>query len=632
MPFFFYSFFFDYFSVQLSRILNYPNIFFQPLFQNARIIKKIPYFHYLLIFLFIFIFQKLSHIKVKMVLLRFFLLVSFLATFASSVPLCQPSNACQVSNATLRCSNLTSSQSLFIKYCPNLGIKSLDLSGNNISRIIKTYEETNTSQTEIRESEWLEVQINADFLSQLERIDLTHNQFHSFPLDLANSQTLKVLNLSFNKINKMNKTLKMDALTSLHLHNNELEKLEDYAFENCPNLQELDLSGNKLKTLKNLKLKSIKMMNVSKNLIYNTEPNAFQSCTKLQILDLSDNLQTRITKSIFDGLQSSLLQLDLSKNKLTKIFSDAFSELEQLEKLNLGQNPSIKSINHIIFPYHLKLLELNNNSLQELDECSFKHLKDIEYLNLGSNPLSCNCHIYRIFISFGSKLYTNQNSTCRNLTNDQITEVPIKSLNPKCYSHNCRSHRTASERFSKLNITISAIDISIKIKWRTSLKTQLFLLQINDSSKKEVLKKYINYDREYEFESSNSFMSYKVCIAAVNEQKEIIQRTCDYIYISDKNIIIGISAGVIALLPCVVLLVYIGCKDKQYTMKLLTEAPEDKVLISKKRTRTNGVKKEKHNQGFEHEDSKNLSETLPQDIPPTQENLGAKSQSSSTHL
>ena len=570
-----------------------------------------------------------------MFLLEFILFISLSARLVSSASVCQPNKVCQLNNNTLRCSNLTSSQSLFIKYCSNLTIKSLDLSRNNISRIVETYQEKeDTFPTEIKDKEnkWYEVQISTHLLAHLEEIDLSHNQFHSFPWELANSQALKVLNLAFNKINKMNNTLKMNALMSLNLQNNEIEKLEDNSFYNYPNLMELDLSGNKLKTLNHLKLQDVKVLNVSNNLIHNIEANTFKNSTKIEILDLSNNLQTRIAKPIFEGVQSSLRQLNLSNNKLTKIFSDAFSDIEQLEKLSLSENPTMKNINHIIFPYHLKVLELNNNSLQVLDECLFQHLKDIQHLNLGGNPLFCNCHIYRIFASFGSKLYMNKNSTCRSIDNPNV-KVKIKNLNQECFAHNCRLHDKFSEMSYRLNITFSIIDTLIQIKWRSSFNTQRFLLQIKDSSNEQILFKYINYDREYEFESSSSFMSYNVCIAAVNEHKEIIQQVCHAVFLSDKNIIIGISAGVIALLPCVILLIYIVCKDRKYTTKLLIEDPEDKVPIVYQKAHPNGVKQEKHNKGFEHEDPSYIPETIPQAIPLTNENLQKeKSQSSSTHL
>lgn len=508
-------------------------------------------------------------------------------------------------------------------------IESLEISGNNISRVVVTDSNMDTASTEVRdgESDWHEVKININLLRNLRHINLSHNRFYSFPSELSNGRALEFLDLSFNKINKINRTLKMKMLTGLNLQNNKLVKLEKSTFESYPNLQTLDLSGNRLTTLKDFKLTKGKMLNVSNNQISKVETNTFKECEQLETLDLSHNLQMQIMRSTFDGLQSSLRELDLSSNKLTQIRSDAFSELEQLHSLNLSRNTDLKKINHIIFPYHLKTLELNDISLQEIDECSFQHLKDIKKLNLGSNNLSCSCHIYWMSKSFES-MYINENITCRNFTDN--TDVPIRSLRLECLKHNCKIHSMKSW----LNLTIDVIDRNLEIKWRSSFATYRFLLQVTDSSKETELLQYIDYDYEYKFESSSSFASYNVCISAVNENKEIIQKVCDIAYVSDKSIIIGISAGVLALCPCIVLLIYIVCKDKKYKMKLLAEAQEDKLPIVKQATNSDEIKHEQHNKAFEHENIQDKPNIVIQaDISPSKDPQNAKTQlSSSTKL
>ncbi|XP_070611913.1 lumican-like isoform X3 [Erythrolamprus reginae] len=174
----------------------------------------------------------------------------------------------------------------------------------------------------------------------------------------------------------------------LYLRNNLLEGIQDNAFENVTDLEWLILDNNQLKNsnikgkvfakLKNLKKLHINHNNLTEvvgplpssldelqlthNQISKITPNTLEGLVNLTVIHLQNNELTEGTLSgVFKGLKS-LLYLDLSNNKLTKL------------------PPGM--------PNNLLMLYFDNNQISGVPEQYFQGLNVLQYLRLSHNKLT----------------------------------------------------------------------------------------------------------------------------------------------------------------------------------------------------------------------------------------------------
>uniref|UniRef100_A0A7N5JNP5 Lumican n=1 Tax=Ailuropoda melanoleuca TaxID=9646 RepID=A0A7N5JNP5_AILME len=174
----------------------------------------------------------------------------------------------------------------------------------------------------------------------------------------------------------------------LYLRNNQLEGIADNAFENVTDLEWLILDNNQLKNsnikgkvfakLKNLKKLHLNRNNLTEvvgplpntlddlqlthNQISKINPNTLEGLVNLTVIHLQHNELSEGTLSgVFKGLKS-LLYLDLSFNKLTK--------------LPIG------------LPHNLLMLYFDNNQITSVPDEYFQGLKVLQYLRLSHNKLT----------------------------------------------------------------------------------------------------------------------------------------------------------------------------------------------------------------------------------------------------
>ncbi|KAF7248693.1 Lumican [Varanus komodoensis] len=174
----------------------------------------------------------------------------------------------------------------------------------------------------------------------------------------------------------------------LYLRNNMLDSLDEKSFDNVTDLEWLILDNNYLENskikgkvfakLKNLKKLHINYNNLTEvvgplpntlddlqlanNKINKVNPNSLEGLVNLTIIHLQHNQLTEDTLSgVFKGL-NSLVYLDLSFNKLSK--------------LPLGMPPN------------LLMLYFDNNQITKIPDEYFQHLKVLQFLGLSHNKLS----------------------------------------------------------------------------------------------------------------------------------------------------------------------------------------------------------------------------------------------------
>lgn len=264
--------------------------------------------------------------------------------------------------------------------------------------------------------------------ANLEQLELS-NSIKSIPeLAFVRSPKLRRLNLSWNRIVRIAtnafgglKHLKhlhlfrnrltyldafvfrdMDTLTVLTVNHNKIERIDDDAL-NFPNLIEIDLSYNKLRTLSNM---------------------TFNRCIKLQKVQLKSNELHSIGQSLY-RLQH-LHHINLDKNRINDIRIEMFASLKHLEYLSLQSNgrqtfdafididvdgsmkntrkSSIRELylagnglkNPHILRYlrcigltQLEKLDLDGNAYERLDVDVIEEFPRLRQINLGQNRWSC---------------------------------------------------------------------------------------------------------------------------------------------------------------------------------------------------------------------------------------------------
>lgn len=177
---------------------------------------------------------------------------------------------------------------------------------------------------------------------------------------------LRRLDLSNNFIRQLH-TLALPYLEQLDLSSNQLDLISEGAFENLARLEELNLSRNVL----------------NNNLGSNSK--ALQSVSGLKILDLSMNgLRDEAVERYLQN-KSSLDQLKMSGNALTRLSYSLFKESKGLRSITIEDN-QISVIEQGTFEplRHLEMLNLARNNLAHI--CDFK-LHQVKYMNLSWNSI-----------------------------------------------------------------------------------------------------------------------------------------------------------------------------------------------------------------------------------------------------
>jgi Leucine-rich repeat (LRR) protein len=214
-------------------------------------------------------------------------------------------------------------------------------------------------------------------------------------------KNLQILDLSYNQISDLNKTLcnddlKTHALTHLNLRNNKFRTVDINEFGCLSKLKHLDLSNNVLGELSsNLNLKSFKNLkefigthiNISDFPMFSIENNL------LEYLFLNKNMLKSISDNNFYSLYN-LFFLDLSFNEISEIKikydQGLFNRLYKLEYLDLSHNKfnsdHLVQINFLDLP-NLLALNISHNKIDFISKDFIYQLNKLFILILSFNPI-----------------------------------------------------------------------------------------------------------------------------------------------------------------------------------------------------------------------------------------------------
>uniref|UniRef100_A0A672SZG7 Leucine rich repeats and immunoglobulin like domains 1 n=1 Tax=Sinocyclocheilus grahami TaxID=75366 RepID=A0A672SZG7_SINGR len=303
---------------------------------------------------------------------------------------------------------------------PGLQIKDLHLSSNKIVH--------------------LEFGAFKNLAGSLQILRLSRNRLTQLPVKGLELPKLTQLELSRNKL-RLIEGLTFQGLSSLEvlkLQRNNISKLTDGAFWGLARMRVLHLDYNSLREVNSgslYGLESLLQLYLSNNSISNFNPEGWGFCERLRELNLSYNNLTKLSEGGFSKLVN-LNSLRLGHNSMSHIAEGAFRGLSSLRTLELDHNDisgTIEDTNGAFTDLEiLNKLNLGENAIRSIQPEAFSKMKNLRYLHIQSDSFLCDCQLHWFpewLVTRGLK--AGVQATCahpESLKGSSIYQVPSQSF------------------------------------------------------------------------------------------------------------------------------------------------------------------------------------------------------------
>ena len=222
--------------------------------------------------------------------------------------------------------------------------------------------------------------------SNTKKVQLTSGRLKVFPEELKDCSKLKYLDLFGNSIDEIPDWLfGLKKLEHFSLRNNAIKQFPSIVFT-LENLKYLNLSDNRINEIDSQGFNNL--MNIEKvDLSFNSIEKIFSSeinYSKCENLNLKGNKLVEFPHPI--KYVKTLNQLNLSENNISSLLDETFSELENLEELDLSFNNLTYLPSSLGNLTKLKKLNLSGNKISSLPK-EFENLISLESLELEGNPI-----------------------------------------------------------------------------------------------------------------------------------------------------------------------------------------------------------------------------------------------------
>ncbi|PQQ18899.1 LRR receptor-like serine/threonine-protein kinase GSO2 [Prunus yedoensis var. nudiflora] len=314
-------------------------------------------------------------------------------------------------------------------------------------------------------------------LTSLIKLDLSMNSFSGpFPSELASLKSLEYLDLSFLGLTgqiprAIGNLCKLKTL-SLRSNNFDGEGIEEFwrSLLNCPNntmLESVDMSacglGGKLPASLGM-LKSLQYLDLGGNNFWGSIPESIGNLSSLKKLDLSDNhMNGSILESI--GHLSSLKTLSLYENYIIGSIPVSIGNLSSLKILELSSNCMNGSIPETLGKLsELVELHLSRNPWKDiLTEAHFINLTRLKYLSIYSDeiekPISLIFNMAYDWVP-PFKLHTIEIANCRIGPGIGAWLQSQTELSSAILRNNSISDSIPAEWFLKISSQVEYLDLS----------------------------------------------------------------------------------------------------------------------------------------------------------------------------
>ncbi|XP_047986383.1 protein slit-like [Leguminivora glycinivorella] len=181
-----------------------------------------------------------------------------------------------------------------------------------------------------------------------------------------------------------------DRTTTIVLKGCRITSIEADALNHLPALENIDLSENSLQALTSIfdQTPNLLKLNLSNNRIESLQPNVFDALTKLKSLDLSNNvimgrnLESRVFKELHH-----IECLDFSGNYMTGTSGNLLQSLQTIKTLKLSRCNLDEVPQFTTQPYLTSLtqLTLSSNHVTRLHDNLFINFEKLETIELDDN-------------------------------------------------------------------------------------------------------------------------------------------------------------------------------------------------------------------------------------------------------
>lgn len=248
-------------------------------------------------------------------------------------------------------------------------------------------------------------------LYQLTTLDLSCNRLTSDWIDAATFTgliRLVTLNLSNNRITKLDPTIFHDLYTLqiLNLGGNLIDAVPGDAFIPLRNLDTLVLSNNRIVEVSPLALNglyALTLLSLDGNRLAQVHEDCFKNCTTLQDLNLSGNVLRSVPSALRE--MRLLKTVDLGENRIDSIDPDAFYGMSNLYGLRLIGNKLRNLTSHLFDNLvSLQILNVAHNQIDYVAPDAFHNMTTIQAIRLDGNRLSS---MERLFRNVSSLVWLN---------------------------------------------------------------------------------------------------------------------------------------------------------------------------------------------------------------------------------
>lgn len=235
-------------------------------------------------------------------------------------------------------------------------------------------------------------------LRRLRELHLWDNQLNSFPSGFFNDlPALRVLVAWGNRFEQLHAGMfsALSALRRLDLDRNNIGMLDSEPFRNLDNLEVLSLAGNRIGSLDSgvfTHVPKLRILKLDHNIITAVSPQAFAGLSELTVLALEHNRLRQLPDRVFTGLKKVEI-IRLHDNVIEQVTRATFGErLPALLELDLSRN-RLSAVPSAAFKHctKLKRLLLDGNKLTALRKCTIHQHDHLSILSLSDNPLACDC-------------------------------------------------------------------------------------------------------------------------------------------------------------------------------------------------------------------------------------------------
>ena len=182
-------------------------------------------------------------------------------------------------------------------------------------------------------------------------------------------------------------------VTRLLVRRCEINTIAPDAFKNMGKLQVLDLTSNMLTVVRAADFNGLRRLTdlgLSKNSLSNLPDDVFSNTPALEKLKLNGNDLLGLDAKAFDSISGTLKELHMEDIGTKEMPTDILSSLNELTVLELNDN-KISIIPEGVWDNlgKLKRLDMNNCDLRtgSITTSTFRNLHNLEFLNLGFNTI-----------------------------------------------------------------------------------------------------------------------------------------------------------------------------------------------------------------------------------------------------